>query len=483
MKQLEQRIMLTALLLLSVIGVNAEVLTGKCGENLTYMLDTDTGVLKIEGSGNMTNYSHDSTPWNSNRERIIRVEIADGVTSIGNAAFYFCTGLTSQTIPNSVTSIGEWAFYGCSGLTTVKIPNSVESIGDRAFYGCKALTSVDIPNSVKSIGGSAFWGCSSLEYVTISNSVISIGDWAFDGCTRLRKPIIVNDMFVKLPVSYSGYYTIPSGITTIIGGAFRGCNSLVTVTIPNSMTSIAGNAFSMCSSLMSVTIPNSVTSIGYRAFAGCSGFKSVKIPDSVTSISEMAFQNCTHLNKVELGKNVAQLGSDAFKGCGIKEFYVTGEEAPYCYPGVFADVALNNATLYAPSERTSYYKTTAPWNEFGKLLTLEGNEPPSAKQCAAPVITFSNGKVTCTSETEGATCIITCSTSCNTNGKDEMAINPQLTVTAVAKAEGYADSEPVTETFVLGTGSDLPGDINNDGRLSVTDIVNIAEKILNGETE
>ena len=50
------------------------------------------------------------------------------VTSIGNYAFYNCSGLTSVTIPNSVTSIGDDAFRGCSGLTSITIPNSVTTI-------------------------------------------------------------------------------------------------------------------------------------------------------------------------------------------------------------------------------------------------------------------------------------------------------------------------------------------------------------------
>ena len=58
------------------------------------------------------------------------------VTSIGEYAFYECSGLTSVTIPNSVTSIGDWAFSYCSGLTSVTIPNSVSSIGDGAFSSC-----------------------------------------------------------------------------------------------------------------------------------------------------------------------------------------------------------------------------------------------------------------------------------------------------------------------------------------------------------
>ena len=78
--------------------------------------------------------------------------IPDSLTSIGNQAFYGCTGLTSVTIPDSVTSIGNQAFYGCTGLTSVTIPDGVTTIGLWAFYRCTGLTSVSIPDSVTSIG-------------------------------------------------------------------------------------------------------------------------------------------------------------------------------------------------------------------------------------------------------------------------------------------------------------------------------------------
>ena len=122
------------------------------------------------------------------------VSIPNSVTSIGNNAFYDCTGLTSITIPNSVTRIGEWAFCNCSGLTTVTIPNSVVSIENSAFGGCKHLTTVTIPNSVTSIGECAFAGCSSLTSVKIPNSVTSIGDRAFGGCTGLTSVKIPNSV-------------------------------------------------------------------------------------------------------------------------------------------------------------------------------------------------------------------------------------------------------------------------------------------------
>ena len=81
------------------------------------------------------------------------------VTSIGEEAFWYCSGLTSVTIPNSVTTIGYYAFGGCESLTAVTIPNSVITIGDYAFCRCEGLTSITIPNSVITIGDDAFNGC------------------------------------------------------------------------------------------------------------------------------------------------------------------------------------------------------------------------------------------------------------------------------------------------------------------------------------
>lgn len=97
--------------------------------------------------------------------------IPDGVTNIGDYAFYDCTSLTSVTIPDNVTNIGQYAFFSCSGLTSVTIPNSVTSIGINAFNSCGKLTSITIPHSVTSIGHNAFYRCSKLAniYVKATN--------------------------------------------------------------------------------------------------------------------------------------------------------------------------------------------------------------------------------------------------------------------------------------------------------------------------
>lgn len=139
------------------------------------------------------------------------ITIPSSVTSIENNIFQDCTGLTnitvdssnpsfcsesgvlfnkdkttliycprrktgSYTIPDGVTAIGDYAFYYCSGLTSVTIPSSVTSIGDSAFQHCTGLTSITIPNSVTSIVNLAFWDCDSLTIVYIPSGVNFVPD-------------------------------------------------------------------------------------------------------------------------------------------------------------------------------------------------------------------------------------------------------------------------------------------------------------------
>ena len=137
-----------------------------------------SGILRYASGADIRNRAYQSA--------VQKVEIGEGVTSIGNYAFQNCYSLASITIPESVTSIGSAAFGYCYSLASITIPEGVTSISNNAFYNCCSLASITIPESVTSIGNNAFNGCYSLASITIPEGVTSIGNYAFQNCYGMR---------------------------------------------------------------------------------------------------------------------------------------------------------------------------------------------------------------------------------------------------------------------------------------------------------
>ena len=381
-------LLLSLAMLLSIVSVVdfsafADVQTGKCGDNVTYSLDTSTGVLTISGTGDMYNSLIESFRY------IKSVIIENGVTSIGDYVFEGCKSLTNVTIGNSVTSIGKRAFLGCASLISITIPNSVTSIENEAFEGCTSLTNITIPDSVTSIGRYAFDCCTSLTNITIPDSVTSIDDYTFEYCTSLTSVTIPNSV-TSIGSEAFGMCTslksvkIPDSVTIFGYDVFLGCTSLKSIevldnnknyssidgclfnkyktelitypagktdseyAIPNSVTSIGRSSFACCPSLTSVTIPKSVTSIGSKAFEYCTSLTSVTIPAGVTSIENSTFYGCTSLTSVTIPDSVTSIGSSAFSNCTrLKDVCYTGSQSDWkkIRIGSYND-CLTNATIH-----------------------------------------------------------------------------------------------------------------------------------------
>ena len=340
--------------------------------------------------------------------------------------------VTDLVIPDGVTSISDRAFAGCS-LLSVTIPNSVTSIGNGAFSGCYSLTSATIGSGVTSIGNEAFNHCSELEEIKIPHSVKSIGNYAFGGC---------------------------SGLTSIV--------------IPNSVTSIGIYAFADCTCLTSVTIPSNLTTIGQGTFSGCN-ITSIEIPNSVTFIGEKAFHQCSNLTSVTIPSSVTSIGVEAFSWCPINNVTCYAENVPQAGNYPFGNIT--NATLYVPEASLEAYKTTAPWSSFGVIERIE-----TKPVCATPTITFENGKLRFTCETEDVTYVYSFTTSSMiADSNIEETLPETLVVSVYAKKDGYVNSKvAIQEINVCGIGG-LRGDVNNDGEVGMPDVMYFVNYILNGK--
>ena len=141
------------------------------------------------------------------QSNVVRAEIGECVSTIGQSAFYYCSGLTDVTIPDSVTLINNFVFNGCSGLTSVTIGNSVSTIGQASFEYCNALTDLTFPDSVQRINCYAVYQSTGLTSVTIGSGITIIEDDAFAGCISLQSITIKATTPPQLRHTGTKYYT------------------------------------------------------------------------------------------------------------------------------------------------------------------------------------------------------------------------------------------------------------------------------------
>ena len=221
------------------------------------------------------------------------VKILNSAANIGNEVF---GGSSPKKVELNCDTISRWLSRNTS-IEEIIIGNSVTSIGEDAFYECTGLTSVEIPNSVTSIGSEAFRRCSGLTSVVIGNSVTSIGSDAFDYCTNLKTVINFSNITFSKGSSSNGdiaynankVFNAPNGF---IDGDFVWFENEDGMTLAGYL----GDATEL-------TLPvdyngKNVTSIGNDAFYGCTGLTSIGIPNSVTSIGDEAFYGCIALKTV-----------------------------------------------------------------------------------------------------------------------------------------------------------------------------------------
>ncbi|MGN1194125.1 MAG: leucine-rich repeat domain-containing protein, partial [Acutalibacteraceae bacterium] len=258
------------------------IASGSCGENLTWTL-YENKLLRISGTGEMTDYFNTSNPFYANRGNIERVIIEEGATNISREAFEYLNNLVSVSVSASVTSIDERAFAN-STLTTITFAQNsqLETIGESAFYYCD-LTEFNMPSTVTSIGVSAFYACDSLTAVNIPAGVTQIADNTFSYCDSLSAVVFEEN----------------SQLETIGKNAFYDC-SITSLTVPASVREIGDSAFGS-NAITSLTFAEngSLETIGASAFSS-NALENVFIPDTVKTLGDRVFAYCTTLTRIDV---------------------------------------------------------------------------------------------------------------------------------------------------------------------------------------
>ena len=223
-------LMLLMLLLPLVPAVSAAEFSGTCGENLSWTFQA--GTLTITGSGEMTDYDPITfAPWYPYRDKIVRLELPEGLTSVGDLAFYDCTMLATIVLPSTVRRVGDLAFCQCKSAAILSLNDGLKEIGKNAFEQCRQIQSLRIPNSVIQIGREAFFMCDAVQYVTVPENVVILGDGAFAYCEGLLRAEI------KAP------------LTELPDRTFYSCGELVSISLTEHTTQIGEYSVHGCTAL------------------------------------------------------------------------------------------------------------------------------------------------------------------------------------------------------------------------------------------
>ena len=350
------------------------------------------GTLTISGKGDMKYYYYSDRPWHKYKDKIKKVVVEDGITSISSKAFYDCPNLTEVSIANTVTNIESSAFSNCTSLKSISFPSNVTKLGDYVLNGCTSLENVSIPGSVTEIGDYAFGNCTSLENLVLPEGVKNLGygiiyntiiesitipktvtysDYDSNGGAlagdQFLKDVVFEDGIESVPANICKKagsierVTIPSTVTKIGYSAFRECTEISSINIPKAVSLIDDNAFNGCTSLKNVNMEENTkklfkTEIGSCAFSNCTSLKSISFPSNVTYLGDSILNGCTSLENVSIPGSVTYLGDYAFNGCTSLRSITLPSSITSIGNSIFNNSALETARVYKNSYPLTYCK-------------------------------------------------------------------------------------------------------------------------------
>ena len=190
-----------------------EVVSGVCGDDLSWSLDTASGALTIEGSGAMYDYppaSANAAPWAEHAAEITSVVFSGEITRVGEGAFYGCAALASVSLPEYLEAVGESAFFGCAALGHMHFQRFVTRIESFAFYGCASLSSASFTGGAPSSFGTGVFDACAEDFAIYYPSDHAYS-WAPNGeKTFCGYPLV---MFVVEPIGLTGDVNCDGAVT------------------------------------------------------------------------------------------------------------------------------------------------------------------------------------------------------------------------------------------------------------------------------
>lgn len=289
-----------------------------------------------------------------------------GLQSIGNKAFDGCTNLRHVDIKEGLTEIGTNAFAYTSSLETIKLPNSLETIGDGAFF-CTGLTSITIPANVQNMGTGAFmygdirW---SIDCQNYDNNGKQSGTWQWEAGEyrngnwkhggKLEHVIFAPSCKLRTLPKYT----------------FVGQERLLDISWPTNMETLEFGSVAYCTSLKNRQFPEGLKTIKEYALEGCTSLDTIVLPPHLEAIESNAFRDCSNMDVIKISSSVYTINNFAFAGCPkVSKVYTYTVEPTNILQQTFDCYQV--ADLYVP--RTSYltYFYNTQWSQFLHLIEFD----------------------------------------------------------------------------------------------------------------
>lgn len=341
-------------------GTKSAAMSGNCGatgneSSVKWNFDKSSGTLTISGTGAMADYTVNGTvddrPWKDYAESITKVQISEGVTSLGRCAFQNLTALKETNIPASITQLGDHIYRGDASLTTVnwaegfKAPTITDTDSNASTYsgryvptsmfdGCTSLganqeLSAWLPESFKGVGCAAFRGTAFKVDFEKWTNLSYIGAYGFATMPNLDAVTVKStwqlglrgDNKTSCAFKGSGAKNVVIELRENIPlGLFQDCASLTSVTLPDDAKTIGLYAFAGTTALESIDLKNVETISGY-AFSG-SGIEKLVFPESLKNVKGRAFSKNEALTELIINSSNLKI-EGAFMGCSALSYVET----------------------------------------------------------------------------------------------------------------------------------------------------------------